>query len=936
MPCPIKRLLFPLLACLISVATPSTCPAFAATPAYERDVAPLLRKYCAGCHNADDAEAGFAADSHAAVIKGSSKGGVIVPGDSGVSRLTRLLRGQLEPRMPPADEAQPTPAEIDLIAEWIDAGAPAPTGMPTRIALQTPALGAAKGVAAPITALLLLPETRILAVARLDTVELRSLDSRELLHTFEGHAGTVNDLACDSDGKLLLVASGQPGLRGELKIWDVASRTEQATLQEHRDSLYAVAISPDGTRIATGGYDRRVLLWDAVSRQVQHTLTQHNGAIYDLAFSPDGRRLASASADETVKVWNVADGTRLDTLGQPEGEQTAVLFSPDGRWIVAGGADNRIRAWEVPGDAPGAQHPLRFTRFAHEGGVVALAWNPAGNVLLSAAEDLSLKVWDTSSFTERALLSRQPDLVTSIVATGPDRFVLGRMDGQWENIQVEGTADEQARVRPRATVPPTTETPMQTFVEVEPNDAPAQPQAFAVPGVVRGTIHSATHPNDTDYYRFSARAGETWILETRAARLKSPLDTRIEVLTESGERIERAVLQAVRDSYFTFRGKDSKQTGDFRLHNWEEMELNQLLYANGEVVMLYRYPRGPDSGFDVYPGFGTRHTRFDTNRVSHALGEPAYIVEPRAPGESLIPNGLPVFPVYFENDDDAEGLLGTDSKLTFQAPADGNYLVRIRDTRGFSGPDFRYELTIRPPRPDYAVQLESRELTVSPGSGKMFQLKATRTDGFQGAIEIRFENVPDGFYVTSPIVIEAGHLTAQGAVYAFPGLQRTPEELQAAWQQLAISARAPELEAHGERVVAPFTAIKLGKSPKLLVRLSPSGAEPAAPGEIPEVTIPAGQTIHVTLSVDRLGNNSVLSFGKEEAGRNLPHGLYVDNIGLNGVLLLPDQHERQVFITADHWVPASSRLIFLRCDQLDNECSWPIRLRVLPKGNRDQ
>ena len=80
-----------------------------------------------------------------------------------------------------------------------------------------------------------------------------------------------------------------------------------------------------------------------------------------------------------------------------------------------------------------------------------------------------------------------------------------------------------------------------------------------------------------------------------------------------------------------FRGKNSAQSNDFRVFAWEEMHLNDFLYANGEVTRLWMYPRGPDSGFNVYPGRGDRFTYFGTSHVTHALGEPAFVVRELVP-----------------------------------------------------------------------------------------------------------------------------------------------------------------------------------------------------------------------------------------------------------------------------------------------------------------
>ena len=216
------------------------------------------------------------------------------------------------------------------------------------------------------------------------------------------------------------------------------------------------------------------------------------------------------------------------------------------------------------------------------------------------------------------------------------------------------------------------------LVESEPNDTPAQANPIPVPGVVCGQISSAA---DADLYRFPAKAGQNLILETDAARRGSPIDTKIEVLHGNGEPVERLQLRAVRDSAINFRGIDS-DSPEVRIDNWQEMELNQYLYLQGEVCKLFRMPQGPDSGFQFYTSAGKRRDYFDTSATDHALDEPCYIVEPHPPGEVLQPNGLPVFPLYYANDDDARSPIGTDSRLHFTAPTNGFYLdARDRQSR---------------------------------------------------------------------------------------------------------------------------------------------------------------------------------------------------------------------------------------------------------------
>src|SRR5215467_7091364 len=261
-----------------------------------------------------------------------------------------------------------------------------------------------------------------------------------------------------------------------------------------------------------------------------------------------------------------------------------------------------------------------------------------------------------------------------------------------------------------------------------------------VPCVVNGRIWRAELPSggqsgDVDIFKFHARAGQSLVIETDAVRRGSPIDTRIEVLDAEGKPVERLLLQAVRDSHITFKNIDSN-TDDLRVENWQEMELNQLMYLEGEVCKIFRMPQGPDSGFQFYNVGGKRRTYFGTSGIAHALDEPAYIVQPRSGSSKLEQNGLPVFTLYYANDDDSDRKLGTDSKLLFNPPADGKYLIRVTDTRGHSGERFAYRLIVREAKPDFKVTLNGANPLVNLGSGREFSVSADRIDGFDGDIKV--------------------------------------------------------------------------------------------------------------------------------------------------------------------------------------------------------
>lgn len=480
-------------------------------------------------------------------------------------------------------------------------------------------------------------------------------------------------------------------------------------------------------------------------------------------------------------------------------------------------------------------------------------------------------------------------------------------------------------------------TDLTSATELEPNDQLTQANALAAPFTVGGRISTS---GDADTFSFSAKKGSVWVIETQAARRGSPVDTKVEVLDARGKKVERLLLQAVRDSAITFRPIDSV-TPDTRVDNWREMELNQWLYMNGEVAKIYRMPEGPDSGFQFYTLGGKRTAYFDTTATAHALEEPCYIVEPHPPGTKLTPNGLPTFTLYFENDDDGERKLGTDSRVLFTALADGDYFVRVTDSRGIGGDRNLYQLVVREARPDFSVSLGGANRTVPARSGQEFTVAADRRDGFDEPITVEITGVPEGYKVTTPLVIERGHDDARGTINTLANAKPLDD---AAWAKVKVAARSGELV----REVNNVGKVTLGTDPQLTVAL-----EPAAPGDTLqklspstpmqeqdatkpfEITIAPGETIPAWIKIRRLGGNGAGGDIRFDV-QNLPHGVIVDNLGLNGITLLARQNEGEIHIKAEPWVEEMDRLVFAKTRGFGEQTSLPVLLHVRKKANIDR
>lgn len=371
---------------------------------FEGEVLPTLRSNCVACHNDKKNEAGLSLESREAMLKGGDTGPAVVPGNADASLLFLAATHRSDSVMPPTENEvgakSLTPRGLGLLKLWIDQGAVARSA-----AARTVEWSPLPSDYRPIFALAVTPDGQYGACARGNGLSIYHLPTGRLAATLvdpaleseesgdapaAAHVDVIRSLAFDRAGDRLA-----SGAFREAKIW---RRPRLAKLDERKfdGPAVAVAVSPDGKRIAIGDERGRIHLWSRGSADVRVVETG-SGATAGLAFLPDGETLCSASTAGVLRRWNAERGEAIGAAIETGAPIKALALDAAGTLLATGGEDGKIRIWKVEDLIVEGAKPIQEIS-AHDGVVSALAARPNfPGQFLSGGTDGGVKRIDANS-----------------------------------------------------------------------------------------------------------------------------------------------------------------------------------------------------------------------------------------------------------------------------------------------------------------------------------------------------------------------------------------------------------------------------------------------------------------------------------------------------------------------------------------------------------
>jgi len=234
------------------------------------------------------------------------------------------------------------------------------------------------------------------------------------ISTLKGHSSWVLALAASPDGQTLV--SG--GLDDRIIVWDLLSGDADKVLKGHTKPINGLAITSNGKTVVSCSDDISIKFWQLSTGNLERSLSAHTRDINSIVVSPDGQFLVSGAEDRTLCVWNINSGALLRSYPEVSAMVRSVAISANAQIVGCGGLDNKVRVWNFN------TTQLLHCFSGHNNSVLSVALTQSGRYVVSGSKDRTIKIWNTQSGELVQTLIGHLDVVNSVAITPDGHYLI--------------------------------------------------------------------------------------------------------------------------------------------------------------------------------------------------------------------------------------------------------------------------------------------------------------------------------------------------------------------------------------------------------------------------------------------------------------------------------------------------------------------------------
>lgn len=234
-----------------------------------------------------------------------------------------------------------------------------------------------------------------------------SLPGSTLDFEVNAHPGWVLAVAYSPNGEFIVTG----GDDNKVKIWNMDG-TLHHTCTGHSSDITNVKVTPDNAFVVSSSRDDKIKIWDIATGELIQTIEAHTDDVNGIDISPDGSKIVSASSDSTCKIWSFSSGELLSTFGIPDsGAVNAVAWSPSGDKIVTGNILSDVVMWSLPESLTTAAN-IQLNDFQY-----VVYPNPAGETLrLNLPLEINIRKMEIRDNLGRMVLSKHTDFANTAIS----------------------------------------------------------------------------------------------------------------------------------------------------------------------------------------------------------------------------------------------------------------------------------------------------------------------------------------------------------------------------------------------------------------------------------------------------------------------------------------------------------------------------------------